>query len=125
MHAQALAYLGDIAWKNNQPDNALHFFERATQVSHDVRIVYVDLGALYMQQKKYKDAQVALLRAVTLDPALPDAHYQLGQLYQTLGNTADAESELRKVRELHEKEEASGAGKTPSRLPEATRSDNK
>ena len=63
-HAQALAYLGDIEWKNNQPDAALSLFKRAIQGNHDLRIVYVDLGALYMQQKNYKEAQAALLRAV-------------------------------------------------------------
>ena len=40
-----------------------------------------------MQQKNYKDAEAALLRAVALDPALPDAHYQLGRLYQAVGKT--------------------------------------
>jgi tetratricopeptide (TPR) repeat protein len=87
------------------------------QGNHDLRIVYVDLGALYMQQKNYKEAQAALFRAVALNPDLPDAHYQLGRLYQAIGNTADAEKELGKVRELHENAEESLVGKMPASQP--------
>jgi tetratricopeptide (TPR) repeat protein len=116
-HALALAYLGDIEWNNNQPDKALPFFQQALQANRDLRIVYVDLGALYMQEKKYKDAEPALLRAVALDPGQPDAHYQLGRLYQALGNKAEAEKELSKVRELHQKKDESLAGKMPSPPP--------
>ena len=83
----------------------------------NLRIVYVDLGAIYMQQKNYKDAQTALLRAVALDPALPDAHYQLGRLYQAQGKPADAERELHKVQELHKQAEDSLVGKISSSPP--------
>jgi tetratricopeptide (TPR) repeat protein len=70
-----------------------------------------------LQQKNYKDAQAALLRAVALDPTLPDAHYQLGRLYQAQGKTADAEKELHKVQELHKKAEDSLVGKISSSPP--------
>ena len=67
-----------------------------------------------MQQKNYKEAQAALIRAVQLNPDLPDAHYQLGRLYQAIGNTAGAEKELAKVRELHENAEEGLVGKMPA-----------
>ena len=51
-HAQALAYLGDIEWKNNHPDEALALLKRSMSAKKDLRIVYVDLGAIYMQQKE-------------------------------------------------------------------------
>ena len=69
-----------------------------------------------MQQKNYKDAEAALSKAVALEPEQPDAHYQLGRLYQAQGKRADAEKELRKVRELHEKAD-SLAGKMGSAPP--------
>jgi tetratricopeptide (TPR) repeat protein len=88
------------------------------QGNQDLRIVYIDLGVLYLQQNRYREAQAALIRAVALNPDLPDAHYQLGRLYQAIGNTAEAEKELSKVRELHENAEESLAGKMPaSRVP--------
>jgi len=40
---------------------------------------------------------------VKLDPAQPDTHFQLGRLYQALGNTTAANQEFAKVRELHKK----------------------
>jgi Tfp pilus assembly protein PilF len=70
-----------------------------------LRIVYVDLAAIYAQQKDYKDEEAALQRAIESDPTQPDAHYQLGRLYQTLGNTAAAEKELSRVQEFHKKAE--------------------
>jgi Tfp pilus assembly protein PilF len=124
-HAPSLAYLGDIEWKGNHPDAALALFNRSLNVQKNLRIVYVDPGAIYMQQKNYKDAQTALLRAVALDPALPDAHYQLGRLYQALGNPADAEKELHKVQELHKKAEDSLVGKIAISPPALNPSEGK
>ena len=88
--AQALAYLGDIEWKNDRPEPAISFLTRAAKISPSLRIVETDLGAIYLQQKKYKSAETALLRAVGLDPRQPDAHYQLARLYQALGDKAAA-----------------------------------
>jgi tetratricopeptide (TPR) repeat protein len=112
-----LAYLGDIEWKNNHADAALSLLKRSIEAKRDLRVVYVDLGAIYMQQRDYRDAQAALLRAVALDPDLPDAHYQLGRLYQARGDSASAEKELHKVRELHKKAEDSLVGKISASPP--------
>ena len=112
-----MAYLGDIEWKANHPEAALALLKRSLAVQKDLRIVYADLGAIYMQQKNYKDAESALLRAVALDPTQPDAHYQLGRLYQAVGKPAEAEKELHKVQELHKKAEDSLVGKIPSSPP--------
>ena len=116
-HALALAYLGDVEWKRNHPEAALSWLKRAEAVKKDLRIVYLDQAAIYVQQKDYKNAQTALLRAVALDPALPDAHYQLGRLYYTEGKVADAEKEFRKVRELHAKADESLVEKISSSPP--------
>ena len=112
-HGQALAYLGDVEWKNNRPDAAIPYLQRAIHAKKDLRIAYVDLGAIYLQQKRYKEAKAALAQAVALDPNQPDAHYQLGRLYQAQGNSAAAAAELSKVRELHAKADQALAGKMP------------
>jgi tetratricopeptide (TPR) repeat protein len=102
-HAQALAYLGDIAMKEDHFDQALPYLEKSIQQRKDLRIAYVDLGAVLMQQKRYPEALAALQQAVTLDPTQPDAHFRLGRLYQATGKLTDAEREFARVRELHEK----------------------
>ena len=77
--------------------------QRAMRTNKKLRLPYVDLGAIYLQQKNYKEAEANLRQAVALEPEQPDAHYQLGRLYQATGKTAESAKELAKVRELHEK----------------------
>ena len=104
-HAQSLAYLGDIELKKNAPDKALPLLQKATQMRNDIRIAYLDIGAILSDQKKYRAALAALRRAEKLDPAQPDAHYRLARLYRSMGDTAAAQQEFAKVNELHEKAE--------------------
>ncbi len=40
-HAQALAYLGDVELKRNNPEQALKLLEKAVQLRHDIRIAYL------------------------------------------------------------------------------------
>ena len=105
-HAQSLAYLGDIELKANHPEEALALLNKAVKLKDDIRIAYLDLGTILMQQKQNKEALAALLRAKKLDPEQPEAHYRLARLYRNMGNIAASEKEFTKVRELHEKVEA-------------------
>jgi len=116
-NAQALAYLGDIAWKNDDVDTALSFLNPAKKLSSDLRIVQLDLGEIYLRQKNYAEAKVALQHAVELGPTQPDAHYQLSRLYQSVGDKASAEKELHKVQELHKKAEENLVGKMANSPP--------
>jgi Tfp pilus assembly protein PilF len=71
-------------------------------MNQDIRIAHLDLGFIYMRKERYKDAQAAFHRAVTLDPSQTDAHYQLGRLYQKLGNTGAADQEFEVVQQLYQ-----------------------
>ena len=104
-HAQSMAYLGDIELKQNAPDRALPLLNKATQLRNDIRIAYLDIGDILAQQKKNREALAALLRAVELDPAQPDAHYRLARLYRAMGNPGAAEREFAKVSKLQERAE--------------------
>jgi len=104
-NAQALAYLGDIELKRNAPEKALPLLNKAIHLKNDIRIAYLDIGAILSEQKRYQEALVALLRAEKLDPAQPDAHYRLARLYRAMGNVAAAEREFARVGELNEKAE--------------------
>jgi len=116
-HPQAPAYLGDIAYKNNDLDQAASLLEKATQQGSEVRIAFLDLGAVRAQQKQYDAALKALQRAVELDPSQPDAHYRLARVYRALGNTAAAEREFAKTRTLHQKEADAVVLKKPAPPP--------
>ena len=113
-HANSMSYLGDIAMKQGDLDEALTWLNKAVRIKNDLRFAYVDLGAVLMQQKQYEDAAVAFQRAVELDPAEPDAHYRLARVYQAMGRTEQSQSEFAKVRELHEKADESLASKIPA-----------
>jgi tetratricopeptide (TPR) repeat protein len=102
-HAQSLAYLGDIEWKATNPDQALPLLKRAIGLNSDIRIAYLDLGAVLALREQYPDAVTALQHAVHLDPAEPDAHYRLARVYQVMGNAAAARKEFATVRDLHQK----------------------
>jgi tetratricopeptide (TPR) repeat protein len=120
-HAQALAYLGDIEMKRNNPEAALSLLGKATKLKDDIRIAYLDMGTVFAQQKRYDEAVAALQRAVKLDPAQPDAHYRLAHVYQDMGKAAESQREFVQVRELHEKAEEPFASKmsvTPPPLPQ-------
>jgi tetratricopeptide (TPR) repeat protein len=116
-HPLALAYLGDIAMKRANPDEALALLQKSVRISDSIRIAYVDLGAVLTQQKQYGDAIAALRHAVELDPAQPDAHYRLGRAYQAIGNAEESQKEFAKVRDLHEKADDPLASKIPTAPP--------
>jgi tetratricopeptide (TPR) repeat protein len=100
---QALAYLGDVELKLNDPEKALVLLKKAVDARDDIRIAYADIGSIYVQQKKYGEALEAYQRAVKLDPEQPDMHFRLGNLYRQIGNTATSEEEFAKSRALHKK----------------------
>jgi Tfp pilus assembly protein PilF len=95
----------------------LAYLMRAVSDDPRLRVAYIDMGAIYVRQKNYNDAQSALERAVELDPAQGDAHYQLARLFQAEGNKAAAEKEFHKVQRLHEKVQESLMEKISSPPP--------
>ncbi|MGB9512152.1 MAG: tetratricopeptide repeat protein, partial [Candidatus Acidiferrum sp.] len=103
---QALTYLGDIAMKKEDTEKALVLLREATQMQGgDIRLAYMDLGSILLDQKRYPEALSALEQAVKLDPDQTDAHFRLGRVYKLMGNDAAADNEFAKVRELKQKED--------------------
>ncbi|MGA9885105.1 MAG: tetratricopeptide repeat protein [Candidatus Acidiferrales bacterium] len=113
---QALAYLGDIAMQKGDYAKALPLLRRAAQLQKGNRLAYLDTGSILMDQKKFPEALSALRRAVELDPNQTDAHFRIGRIDQLMGNTAAAEKEFAKVRELREKQTQELAAKAQKHL---------
>ena len=113
--------LGDIAMKKEEPEKALKLLREATQLRDDVRMAYMDLASILVDQKQYPEALVALRQAEKLDPRQTDAHFRMGRVYSLMGDETAAEKEFAKVRELKQQEEkeeedvASKLGKGPAR----------
>ena len=114
-NAQALAYLGDSEMHRGNSEKALPLLQKAVSLQGNLRLAYVDIGAILTQQKQYPDALAALRRAERLDSQQPDVHYRLGRLYQVMGETEKAKIELAQVQQLQQKAEESIADKMSPR----------
>jgi len=102
-HAQAAAYLGDIQLRQGNQAQAEQLLTRALALQNDMRMAWFDLGKVLSDENKNTQALAAFQKAVSLDPADPDAHYRLARLYTTLGQKGKAQVEFAKTRELHSK----------------------
>src|SRR5204862_310629 len=116
-HAQAVAYLGDLEMKNNHPDAALVLLRKAVALKNDIRIAYIDIGAILAEKKQYAESARTLKRAVELAPKQSDAHYRLGNIYKAMGEKELAQREFAKVRELQENPEEDLVRKMSSSPP--------
>jgi len=56
--------------------------------------IYKSLGAVYLQQKKLKEAEGIFKLIVGMAPADPQAHFYLGSIYFDLKNNSSVEKEL-------------------------------
>ena len=59
--------------------------------------IYKSLGAIYLQQKKFKEAEVSYRLVLNLTPDDPEAHLYLANIYDQLKDTQKAEEELKKA----------------------------
>ena len=62
--------------------------------------IYKSLGAIYLQQKKIKEAQDTYRLILNLSPNDAGAHFYLGSIYNELKNNKLAEIELKRAIEL-------------------------
>lgn len=102
-HAQASAYLGDVKLRTGDKVQAEALLTRALHLQADMRMAWFDLGKLLNEENRNQEALTAFLKAESLDPTDPDAHYRLGRLYTTLGDKQMAQQEFAKTKDLHAK----------------------
>ena len=65
---------------------------------------YAGLGALYVEEQSYEEAEDLLLRAVALRPFWARPHYDLGQVYMRLGEREKGREVLERFARLEEEE---------------------
>jgi len=64
-------------------------------------MAYNLLGAALLEKKNLERSEEALLKALELRPRIPDAHYNLGLLYEEKGDLGRAVEEYKKEIEIH------------------------
>jgi tetratricopeptide (TPR) repeat protein len=86
----ALAYI-DL----KKEDEAIAELEASIQSPYVVPELYLTLGSLYVQRKRYREAEDLCLKAVALDPERSESYLNLAQLYNAQGMSSKALDALR------------------------------
>lgn len=102
----AYYYLGLTEEKRGHDEAAMQVYRALLQRQPEHAPTYEALGALLVKQKRYAQAQALLEKAVTLDPTLIKAHYQLAVLLGRMGKSDESNREIEIARKL-ESERAS------------------
>ncbi|MCK4240101.1 MAG: tetratricopeptide repeat protein, partial [Candidatus Atribacteria bacterium] len=97
---QKLAYL---YLKKGQGDKAISKLKQAISYEKNEKLMvplYVDLGKLYLQARRYKLAETTFGNALKITPDFVNAHYGLAVAYLQQNKQTEALEELQKVIEL-------------------------
>jgi tetratricopeptide (TPR) repeat protein len=103
-NAEAEYVLGELARQDQQWDDAVKHFGRASQLDAGFGDAFLGLGASLIATKKFSEAVPALEAAVKLQPTNPVAHYNLATAYSRTGKKAEADKEFAIHRQMTQKE---------------------
>ncbi|MGH9702910.1 MAG: tetratricopeptide repeat protein [Candidatus Acidiferrales bacterium] len=93
--------LGIAYWQIKQVDDALSALRKSSELSSNkYGHANMALGMILADQKKYDDAERALLLSVQAEPGSWMSQFQLGRVYYNENRLKDAEAPLEKARDL-------------------------
>lgn len=101
-HAQSMLYLADADIQLNQIAAAQPLLVRAQALDPSLPLTYLDLGIVYSETGRNKDALGQLTKAARLTPDDVNVHWRLARLYRTLGRKDDAKAEFAKASALNQ-----------------------
>ena len=100
-NALAQYYYAMSLWKGKRQEDATlelslveSLLKRSIALDGSNAEAHLQLGSLYADQHKYQDSIPEFVRALELNPNLPDAHYRLGTDYVHVGKKAEAQAEF-------------------------------
>jgi tetratricopeptide (TPR) repeat protein len=103
-NAGAEYVLGELARHDQNWDEAIQHFAKASKLDAGFGDAYLGLGQSLIAAKKFADAVPPLEAAVKLEPANPAAHYNLATAYSRSGRKAEADKEFAIHRQMTQKE---------------------
>ena len=101
----AYYYLGLIAEGKGENDEAIATLRDVLRRDPEYALGYEALGRILLKQQKFAEAELALDKAIVLNPDSVKAHYQLGILLGRAGRQDDANKEFAIVQQLNAEEE--------------------
>ncbi|HVM75511.1 MAG TPA: tetratricopeptide repeat protein [Candidatus Saccharimonadales bacterium] len=102
-YANVYFKLGDAYSRVERYDDAERLLQRSIWLDPNSSGPYIILGKVLLKKSEPELAARALSRAIAMDPGNPMAHQLLGQSYRALGQSADADRELRQAADLNRK----------------------
>lgn len=103
-NAGAEYVLGELARQEQNWDEAIQHFSRASELDRGFGDAFLGLGQSLISAKKFSEAVSPLESAVKLEPTNPAAHYNLATAYSRAGRKAEADKEFAIHRQMTQKE---------------------
>jgi tetratricopeptide (TPR) repeat protein len=104
-------YLASCLWRTNQTqvtpelnDRVEGLLKKAAMLDSRYADAYLELGNVYADEHKYRQAIDAYEQAIKINPNVANAHYRLGQALARSGNEARAQEELATFERLRKSE---------------------
>lgn len=97
--AEAWLWLGLAAYALRDLDTAVSALERAVQLDPSP-VARLNLGAVYLAQKRFSDAEQVLTQVVLDDPENAEAWYNLGWALKSLARDSEAQRAWKRALEL-------------------------
>lgn len=105
-YTNAMQYLADSELQMNHLDQAQSLLEQIVKSHPSVFMARLDLGIVYADRDRRDDALRELKAAAAIQPDNVSVHWQLGRLYRTMGDTAQARREFEMTRTLNQAADA-------------------
>jgi tetratricopeptide (TPR) repeat protein len=106
--ARSWFYLGDIAMKRLQLQKAVSYLSRSLRLDRNQYDALCELAKAYEGLDRYGDASQALRRAEYLKPEAGTAHWELARVLRKLGQTSQADRELRLFARVNQRRQEDG-----------------
>ncbi len=100
-HGLAHYRLGSLYAEQSKPDQSISHLKQALAANSGLIAARLELGRALMARERYQEAVSEFEMYAQADPENDRIHYLLANAYKKLGRTAEAQSEMRKFRELN------------------------
>lgn len=81
-HADALHFLGLIAYQTGKNEIAINYIKKAIKLSLPNALYFLNLGNVYFVIGRFNKSEESFIKSLAIKPDYADAHYYLGRTFQ-------------------------------------------